>query len=176
MYYGKILTVDVANGPGMRVTLFVSGCRNCCEGCFNKDTWDFKYGKEFTDDICEKMFSELAQNYCQGLTILGGEPLEPENQEDLLNLIEKFRNRFGNKKDIWLFSGFTYEEIHNEASRCYSDTARNILKGVDVLVDGRFVLAEKDVTLKFRGSRNQRIIDLVKTRKEGKLVLSPYNN
>lgn len=174
MYFGKILTADTANGPGMRVTLFVSGCRNACEGCFNKDTWSFHYGKEFTSDIRSKIVDELSKTYYQGLTILGGEPFEPENQSEVLEIIKAVRKEHGNTRDIWVYTGFTYEEI--PGSRAYTRYIDGILSGIDVLVDGRFILTEKDIRLMFRGSRNQRVIDVRNTREKGRVILSPYNN
>lgn len=171
MYYGKILKVDIANGPGMRVTLFVSGCRNCCPGCFNKDTWDFKYGQPYTEKEEEYILSELGKDYYQGLTILGGEPFEEENQPAVLELIQKVRERYGKTRDIWAFTGYTLDELY---TRKHTEYTGQILSQIDCLVDGRFRMEEKDVTLRFRGSRNQRIIDMTKT-KGTDVVLSEYN-
>lgn len=162
MNYANIKYYDIANGIGVRTSLFVSGCRNCCEDCFNKETWDFKYGKPYTKEVEKEILASLAPPYISGLTVLGGEPLEIENQLAVLELIKKVKESYPNKT-VWIFSGFTHEEIMG-TSRISSVVAREILQRADVLVDGRFEKDKKDITLKFRGSKNQRIIDLVKTK------------
>ncbi len=162
MNYANIKYYDIANGIGVRTSLFVSGCRNCCEDCFNKETWDFKHGKPYTKEVEKEILASLAPPYISGLTVLGGEPLEIENQLAVLELIKKVKESYPNKT-VWIFSGFTYEEIMG-TSRISSVVAREILQRADVLVDGRFEKDKKDITLKFRGSKNQRIIDLVKTK------------
>ena len=149
MNYGAIKKIDVANGPGVRVSLFVSGCRNHCRGCFNPETWDFNYGQPFTRKTEDEVLKALSPEWIQGLSILGGEPLEPENRERLLPFVKRVRAILP-EKDIWLYTGYVYESIQDE----------EIMKYVDVVVDGPFVEKEKDPRLAFRGSRNQRIIHL----------------
>lgn len=154
MYYGNIKEHDVANGNGVRVSLFVSGCRNHCKGCFQPETWDFDYGMPYTKETQERIIEASSKEYIKGLTLLGGDPFEEENAVELIGLCAAFRMRFRHTKDIWAFSGYTIEEI--EDNRIKS----NLLKYIDILVDGRFILEQKDLMLKFRGSRNQRIIDV----------------
>ena len=149
MNYGGIIKNDIANGPGVRVSLFVSGCRNHCPGCFQPQTWDFGYGKPFTSDTEEEIIEALRPSWIQGFSILGGDPMEPENREALLPLLKRIRSELP-EKDIWLYTGYTLEELSDE----------EILNWVDVVVDGPFVEAKKDMSLSFRGSRNQRIIRL----------------
>lgn len=159
MNYGQIYDCDVANGPGMRVSLFVSGCTHHCPGCFNAQTWDFDYGQPYTEQTQTDILNMLDVPYIQGLTILGGEPMEPQNQPQVYDLVKAVRQRFPGK-DIWIYSGYTFEELQNPEARCYTANTKDILCSIDVLVDGRFILAEKDVTLAFRGSRNQRVLDV----------------
>lgn len=149
MNYGEIILNDIANGPGVRVSLFVSGCRNHCKGCFNPETWDFVFGKPFTKETEDEIISALRPSWIQGLSILGGEPMEPENQEVLVPFLERVKAELPDK-DIWLYSGYNYEAL----------LGSKLLPLVDVLVDGPFIEAEKDISLSFRGSRNQRIIHL----------------
>ena len=151
MNYGAIKKVDVANGPGVRVSLFVSGCRNHCKGCFNPETRDFSYGQPFTKETEDEIIEALRPSWIQGLSILGGEPMEPENEAVLIPFLERMRAELPGK-DIWLYSGYRFEMLHG----------RDILALVDVLVDGPFDEKEKDAGLAFRGSRNQRIIRLEK--------------
>ncbi len=175
MNYGEIKSVDIANGIGVRVSLFVSGCRNKCQECFNPMTWSFKYGKKYTKETEDEIFSDLQKEYISGLTILGGEPFEPENQEEVLNLVKRVRHELPNKT-IWIYSGFTFEEIIGEKpSRASLESAKQILTNIDILVDGRFEIAQKDLSLKFRGSRNQRIINVPKTLQNNSIVLSDLN-
>jgi len=169
MNYGEIKNCDIANGSGVRVTLFVSGCRNRCKNCFQPQTWDFSYGKEFDSAVREKVLDMLAPSYIRGLTILGGEPFEPENQRCLLGFIREVKRRFP-EKDIWAFSGFTYEELNDPGSRGRCECTDEILSLIDVLVDGRFVEEKKNLSLRFRGSSNQRLIDMNKTRETGHIV------
>lgn len=164
-----ILTADHANGPGMRVSVFVSGCRNHCAGCFNPETWDFSYGKEYTPFMTRAIINELKKPEYQGLTILGGEPFEPENQQGLIDLIRSVKQELPGK-DIWMYTGYSYEDLLPGGIRHY-DVTDEIMNAIDVLVDGRFLLGEKDITLRFRGSRNQRLIDMKRTRQEGQVVL-----
>ena len=171
MYYGQIKNCDIANGEGVRVTLFVSGCTNHCEGCFQPETWDFCYGKPFTAETEDEVLAMLAPSYISGLTLLGGEPFEPENQRALLPFVERVRKTYPGKT-IWAFSGFYLEkELLREGSHPRCEVTDELLSMIDVLVEGRFVLAQKDISLKFRGSRNQRIVDMNKTREAGEIIL-----
>ncbi len=174
MHYGEIITADPANGPGIRLSLFVSGCTNHCRGCFQPETWDFNYGPEYTEETEERVLSELKKDYYQGLTILGGEPMEPENQPDVAHLIMRMREDMPDK-DIWVFTGFTFESDLLPGQRKYTEYTDSILDNIDVLVDGKFILEKKNLMLRFRGSENQRIIDMKKSRRSGKVVLSPLN-
>lgn len=149
MNYAEIKKVDIANGPGVRVSLFVSGCRNHCKGCFNPETWDFDYGRPFTRATEDEIIEALRPSWIQGLSILGGEPTEEENAAVLIPFLKRVRAALPDK-DIWLYSGHTYEALRD----------KEILTLADVLVDGPFLLEQKDAGLAFRGSRNQRIIDL----------------
>ena len=149
MNYAGIKKHDIANGPGVRVSLFVSGCRNRCPGCFNPETWNFDYGEPFTDSTAEEIIEALRPSWMQGLSILGGEPMEPENQAVLLPFLRRVKAELPDK-DIWLYTGYVLEAV--------SDS--ELLNLIDVLVDGPFLKEEKDISLAFRGSRNQRIIDM----------------
>ncbi len=175
MYYCGIKDCDIANGPGVRVSLFVSGCRNRCPGCFQKETWDFSYGRPFDRDAREKVFSLLAPSYIRGLTVLGGEPMEPENQRDLLPFLKEYRERYP-LRDLWIYSGCTMEEILTPGARPYTEYARAILSLADILVDGSFVQSERDPMLRFRGSRNQRILDLPLSLREGRAMRWAHEN
>ena len=171
MNYSEIKKRDIANGPGVRVTLFVSGCLHHCEGCFNEMTWDFSYGKEFCDEVQEEILSYIDFPRVRGLSILGGEPFEVKNQRGLLPFMRKFKERFPDK-DVWCYSGFTYEELTGKTeSRALCDVTEELLSYIDVLVDGRFVKEKRNIMLRFRGSENQRLIDLNKTRESGEIVL-----
>ena len=154
----------MANGPGFRVSIFVSGCRNHCEGCFNKETWDFSYGKPF-EEYRDFILKELERPYIEGLTVLGGEPFEPENQEGLAPFLEEVKRRFPNKT-IWCYTGYTWDIDLMPGGKVYTENTEPLLSLIDMLVDGEFVEAEKDPMLKFRGSRNQRLLDLSKLRAE----------
>lgn len=149
MNYCGLNKNDIANGEGVRVSLFVSGCRNHCKGCHNPEAWNFNYGQPFTKETENEIIEALRPSWIQGLSVLGGEPCEEENKEVLIPFLKKVKNAFP-KKDIWLYSGYTYELLKNN----------EILRYVDVLVDGAFLLEQKDISLAFRGSRNQRIIKL----------------
>lgn len=166
MHYGTIKNCDIANGTGVRVSLFVSGCRNHCPGCFQPQTWDFSYGKPFTSETEEQILSLLAPGYITGLSLLGGEPFEPENQRALLPFLRRVRAAYP-EKDIWCYSGYTYEELTGGEAPPRCEATDSILSLLDVLVDGRYVETLKDISLRFRGSRNQRIIDLNATRRAG---------
>lgn len=170
MYYGNIKNFDIANGPGCRVSLFVSGCRNHCVGCFNQQTWDFKYGSPYDKSVEDKIIKMLENENIAGLTILGGEPFEPENQRELLSLIKRFKTEIPNKT-LWMYSGYTYDCDMKEGGKVYTEVIDEILSYVDVLVDGRFEISLKNLSLKFRGSSNQRLIDLKKTREMNYIVL-----
>ena len=170
MNYGEIKYCDIANGTGVRTSVFVSGCRNHCEDCFNRATWDFNFGKPFTAEVENEVLESLKRSYIGGLSILGGEPFEVENQAGVLALIKRAKEEFP-KKTIWIYSGFTYEELLS-GSRAATPNAREILSLCDILVDGRFKKELKNISLKFRGSENQRIIDLKKTAACGEVVLA----
>jgi len=170
MNYCEIKNADMANGLGMRVSLFVSGCTHHCKGCFNQEAWDFNYGKPFTEETIKYILELIDKPYIHGLTILGGEPMHPSNQIDVLKLIVEFRNKFEFEKDIWVYTGYTFEELMTRVDNG-DNTADNIVAQIDVLVDGRFELEKKDISLQYRGSSNQRIIDMVETCNQGKIVL-----
>ncbi len=170
MNYSVIKKCDIANGLGVRVTLFVSGCTNHCPGCFQPQTWDFDFGRPFDREAENVIFGELDKPYIRGLTVLGGEPFEPENQRALLPFLQKVREKYP-QKDVWCFSGFTWEELHTEGSHPRCECTDGMLSCLDVLVEGRFVEGEKDISLRFRGSRNQRILDVPRSLRSGVPVL-----
>ena len=171
MHYGELKKCDIANGVGVRVTLFVSGCTNHCPDCFQPQTWDFDYGKVFTDETKAEIFAELDKSYVNGLTVLGGEPFEPRNQRELLPLLREVRERYPDKT-VWCFTGFRLEdELLREGSYPRCEVTDGMLACIDVLVDGRFVKELKDISLQFRGSRNQRVIDMNRTRETGTVTL-----
>ena len=160
MFYGEIKKFDIADGEGVRVSVFVSGCKNHCKGCFQSQTWDFNYGKEFTIDTVNEVLEALAKPFVQGLTILGGEPFEVENQPDVLELIQIVRAKFP-QKDIWCFTGYVLEtDLLPDYGRRHTQWTDEILHSIDVLVDGPFIEEKKDLQLAFRGSSNQRIIKM----------------
>ena len=159
MHYGMIKTYDIADGPGVRVSLFVSGCRHHCKGCFNSETWDFDYGQTFTEETVVDILDALSKPYISGFTLLGGEPFEPENQLVLVELLRQIRERYP-EMDIWCYTGFLYDVDLVPGGRAYTEVTDEMLGYIDTLVDGPFVEAEKDLMLEFRGSRNQRVIDL----------------
>ena len=160
MHFGAIKEYDIANGEGVRVSLFVSGCRNHCKGCFQPETWDFNYGEEFTEETESQIIEMLDDENIDGLSVLGGDPMEPENRVPLTSFLWKVKAYYP-KKTVWLYTGYLYEQL--------SDLS--IMEYIDVLVDGRFIEEQKDITLVFRGSSNQRIIDVRKTREEGEIAL-----
>ncbi len=162
MNYGEIKKADIANGTGVRVSLFVSGCRNHCKNCFNKDTWDFKYGRAFTKEIFDEIVEALSKNFISGLTLIGGEPFEPENQRVLVNVAKEVKRLFP-QKDIWCYTGFTFEDIIYGKCRAKCEVTEEFLSYIDVIVDGKFIEEQKDISLKFRGSKNQRIINVKDT-------------
>ena len=169
MNYASIKKRDIANGPGVRVTLFVSGCTHHCPACFNEVVWDFNYGEPFTKAVEDELLEMMAPDYVAGMTLLGGEPFEPSNQRGLLPFVRRVKERYPNKP-LWCYSGYTLEELTGE-SRARCEVTDELLALIDVLVDGRFILAQKNIRLRFRGSENQRLIDMNKTRAAGKIVL-----
>lgn len=170
MNYGEIKNCDIANGLGVRVTLFVSGCTNHCEHCFQPETWDFNYGRPFTAETEEELLTMLRAPYINGLTLLGGEPFEPENQRVLLPFLRRVRAVLP-EKNIWAFSGFTWEELTTPGSHPHCEATGEMLSQLDVLVDGRYREDLHDISLRFRGSSNQRVIDVPKTLGAGEIVL-----
>ena len=177
MNYGNVKYYDIANGTGVRTSLFVSGCRVHCPLCFNQITWDFKYGKEFTEEVEDRIVESLNDDYIEGLSILGGEPFEPENQERLILLLRKVRNRYKDSKTIWMYSGYLFDkDLKPEDGRKHTKYTNEIFSLIDILVDGPFINEKKRLDLNFRGSSNQRIIDMKETLKQGKVILSPLNN
>lgn len=164
MFYGAIKKFDVADGEGVRVSLFVSGCRNCCPGCFQPETWNFNYGQEFTGDTIQLILDALKPSHIQGFSLLGGDPFEEENQEVLVELLETIKQTYPNK-DIWCWTGYLYEDLIQGGKKHTKDTEK-MLSLIDVLVDGPFVQAQRNLMLKFRGSENQRLLRL----KDGKIT------
>lgn len=169
MYYGEIKKCDIANGEGVRVSLFVSGCTHHCPGCFNRDTWDFAYGKAYTQETEEEILKALEPAYINGLSLLGGEPFEPQNQEVLVRLLRRVKEEYP-EKDIWCYSGYLFDKELLGESRAGCAYTDEMLSMLDVLVDGRFVEALKDIRLVFRGSSNQRVIDVKKSLDQGKII------
>ena len=172
MHYGNIKENDVADGTGVRVSLFVSGCTNHCKGCFQPETWDFGYGQEFTPGTEETLLRLLDRPYIEGLTILGGEPMEPENQAVIRPLLERVKERFPGKT-VWMYTGFVLEKDLMSGGRKATEDTPVILSLVDVLVDGPFVEELRDPSLAFRGSSNQRVIDMRATRESGEVTVLP---
>ena len=170
MNYGEIKNCDIANGIGVRVSLFVSGCTNHCEGCFQPQTWDFDFGQPFTYETEQSIIEMLSPDYINGLTLLGGDPMEPKNQQALLPFVRRVKAKLPTKT-VWAYSGFTYEELKTEGSYPHCEVTDELLDLIDVLVDGRFEQELKDICLRFRGSSNQRIIDLNKTRQSDKIII-----
>lgn len=175
MHYSTIKDCDIANGIGVRITLFVSGCTNHCKNCFQPQTWDFDFGEPFTEETEKKLLEMLKPDYINGLTLLGGEPMEPQNQRALVPFLKRVREAYPNK-NIWCFTGFTYEVLKTDGSHPRCEVTDEMLSLIDVLVDGRYVDELKDLTLQFRGSSNQRLIDMVKTRENGEVTLLPNND
>lgn len=170
MYYGNIKEFDVANGEGVRITLFVSGCTNHCEGCFQPATWDFQYGQPYTEETEERIIRFLDRPLTDGLTLLGGEPMEPDNQRELVRLARRLKREHPDKT-IWCFTGFIYERDLLPGQRRHTEVTDEFLSLIDVLVDGPFILQQRNLALTFRGSENQRVLDMQKTLREGKPVL-----
>lgn len=174
MYYGEIKNCDIADGIGVRVSLFVSGCRHHCEGCFNAMTWAFDYGKPYTEETENKLLEMLSPEYIDGLTLLGGEPMEPENQQTLVKLLRRVREEFP-QKNIWCYTGCVLEDELLEESPWRCEYTDEMLSMIDILVDGRFILARRNISLAFRGSDNQRIIDLKRTLEHGKTITIDFD-
>lgn len=170
MHYGNIKNYDIADGEGVRVTLFCSGCTNRCEGCFQPETWDFCYGKEYTKETEDQLIQMLTNPNIQGLTLLGGDPFEPSNQRTLITLLRRVKQELPTK-DVWAYTGFVYEQDLLEGKRKHTEVTDEMLSYIDVLVDGPFVIDQKDISLYFRGSTNQRVIDMPKTLKSGNVVI-----
>ena len=170
MNYCEIKTHDIANGVGVRVSLFVAGCSHHCPGCFNPETWDFNAGKRFDKRVIDRIIQALEPYYINGLTLLGGEPFEKVNQRGLLPLIRRVKEIYP-QKDIWSFTGYVYDRDLVPGGRAYCEVTDEFLDSLSVLVDGPFVEIRKDISLKFRGSSNQRLIDMPATRKKGEVVL-----
>ena len=170
MHYGNIKNYDIADGEGVRVTLFCSGCTNRCEGCFQPETWDFCYGKEYTKETEDQLIQMLTNPNIQGLTLLGGDPFEPSNQRTLITLLRRVKQKLPTK-DVWAYTGFVYEQDLLEGQRKHTEVTDEMLSYIDVLVDGPFVIDQKDISLYFRGSTNQRVIDMPKTLKSGNVVI-----
>ena len=169
MNYADIKKVDVANGEGVRVSLFVSGCNHNCKGCFNECAWDFNYGNKFTDENIDEVINYLNHDHIEGLTLLGGEPLEYVNQEGILPLVKRVKEKFPNK-NIWCYTGFDFEkDVVGKMSKD-NETTKELLNYIDVMVDGKFEEDKKNLKLKFRGSSNQRIIDVKESLKEHRVV------
>lgn len=170
MNYGKIKNLDIANGEGVRISLFVSGCTHHCKNCFNQETWDFNYGEPFTQDTINQIIKLLKPKHVAGLTLLGGEPLHPNNQPYILDLIKQIRVKFGDNKNIWCYTGYTYDDLSNK-KRAHTSSTDEILSNIDVLVDGLYIDELRNISLKFRGSSNQRVIDVKKTLQSDKVIL-----
>ena len=172
MYYATIKYNDIANGLGVRTSLFVSGCTHRCKGCFNSEAWDFNYGLPFDEKIQNEILDSLKNDYIDGLSLLGGEPFEPSNQKVLVKFLKRVKKEFPNK-DIWCYTGYLFDEELLKPSRAFTENTEEMLSYIDVLVDGKFVEELKNISLQFKGSENQRIIDVQKSLKENKVVL--YN-
>ena len=169
MNYATIKKCDIANGPGVRVSLFVSGCRHHCKGCFNAETWDFQFGAPYTGQTEQEIFQALQPDYVQGFTLLGGEPFEPENQPALAGLLIRLRERFP-QKDIWCYTGYLFDKDVLDKMCKESEVTKEIVSYLDIVVDGEFMIDRKNLKINFRGSDNQRIIDVKKTLDAGEIV------
>lgn len=168
MYYSDIKKTDVANCEGVGVSLFVSGCRNHCEGCFNPETWNFKYGKKFTKDTINEILEACDKTYISTLTLLGGDPMEKENKSSILKLCKAFRKKFGDSKNLWLYTGYYFEDLLND------EVSHKIIDLLDVMVDSPFILDKKVLGLKLRGSTNQRIIDIKKSLADNSIIIYQF--
>ncbi len=175
MNYGEIKSFDIANGEGVRVSLFVSGCTHHCKNCFNKETWDFNFGKPFTKEVEDSIIDMLSSNYIDGFSLLGGEPFEPQNQRVLTPFLKRIKENFPNKS-IWCYTGYLFDDELLSESRARCECTDEMLSLIDVLVDGEFVQDLYNITLAFRGSENQRIIDVQKSLETGEICLyTPMN-
>ena len=170
MNYCGIKKCDIANGIGVRVSLFVSGCTHHCKGCFQPETWDFSYGSEFTPEVRGEILTALAPSYIHGLTVLGGEPFEPENQRELVGFLKEVRQKYP-EKNIWCYTGYLFDEELLKPSRARCEVTDEMLSMIDVLVDGEFQIDKKNISLQFCGSENQRLIDVKKSLAENKIIL-----
>lgn len=170
MNYATIKNCDIANGPGVRVSLFVSGCTHRCPGCFNEEAWDFNYGNPFTQETIDKILAMLKPSHVKGLTLLGGEPFEPQNQPEVVNLLRQVKAAYP-EKSIWAFSGYLFDKDILAGRLGPWEITKEFLSYLDVLVDGPFVMSKKDLTLRFRGSSNQRLIDVPASLREEQIVL-----
>ena len=172
MNIGQIYKADCANGTGIRVSLFVSGCTIHCSGCFNAQTWSFDFGVPYDREMEDRILAELAKDFYEGITILGGEPFEESNQRELVKLVRRIREELP-ARNIWMYSGYVYDRDLVPGGKRHIEVTDEILDSIDVLVDGPFVIGQKNLMLKFRGSENQRIIDMKATRKEGRVPFIP---
>ena len=175
MNYGEIKKYDIADGPGVRVSLFVSGCTHCCEGCFNSQTWDCNFGKPFTEETEEEILKAMSPSHISGFTLLGGEPFEPQNQKVIVELLRKIKKAYPDK-NIWCYTGYLFDKDLLGESRARCEYTDEMLSMIDVLVDGEFIAEKRNLMLNFRGSSNQRIILVQQSLKEEKVVLSELNN
>ena len=169
MHVGEVMTADVANGEGMRVSVFVSGCRNHCKGCFQPQTWDFNYGREYTPEIEQFIIDELSKSYYDGITILGGDPMEPENQEPVLRLLRRIKKELPDK-NVWAYTGYVYDRDLVPGGKCCTADTAELLHMIDVLVDGRYEKELRDTRLHWRGSANQHVIDVKESLRQGYIV------
>ena len=169
MNYSGIKTFSIENGTGVRVSLFVSGCRHHCKGCFNEETWDFNHGELFTQEVEDQIIEAMKPDYMAGITLLGGDPAEPENQAALVPLLRRIRQELP-EKTVWMYTGYVLEDF-KPGNRAYCSVTEEFLQSCDVVVDGPFIMDKKNLSIKFRGSENQRIIDMKKTIETGKVVL-----
>ena len=174
MNYAEIKYCDIANGIGCRTVLFVSGCRNACKGCFQPETWAFDYGNPFDEDVQNEILDSLKPDYIQGLTLLGGDPFEEQNQAVLMPFVQRVKDTYP-RKDIWAYTGYILDRDLVEGGRKYTKYTHPLLSCIDILVDGPFVEEKKNLRIQFRGSYNQRIIDMNASRQAGKIILSPLN-
>ncbi len=170
MNYSVIKKFDVANGPGVRVSLFVSGCTHHCKGCFNPETWDFNFGQEFTEETENEILAALKPGHIRGLSLLGGEPFEPTNQRRLLPFLRRVKEVYP-EKDLWCYTGYLFDDELQGSSPANIETTLPMLQLIDILVDGVFIEAEKNLNLRFRGSNNQRIIDVQRSLTENRTVV-----
>lgn len=170
MNYANIKSFSIENGTGVRVSLFVSGCRHRCKGCFNEETWDFHYGQPFTEETEDEIIETMRPDYMAGLTLLGGDPAEPENQEALLPLLRRVKKELPGKT-VWTYTGYLYEDFL-PGGKAYCEATEEYLSLCDIMVDGPFIIEKKNIRLKYRGSENQRVIDLAKTKEQKKIIIS----